>query len=310
MSTGWPAIHRPKNLKQVVGQPDAVRVLADMIEKNEIPHALVFTGPSGVGKTSLARILASHLTTIGLNELNYEEINCASTRGIETARDLSDRASLAPMGGKARVFVLDEAALLTREAQSAFLMLFEEPRKWAYFFLCTTDPQKLLRTILTRVTPIHLKAVDAEDIEIFLREVAAREKQKFTNAVYSAVVEASEGSMRQALVLLEEASHAKTEAARLDLITKADPKLVANQIVSALLTRRTKWNDLATILRNSEDEVESLRRRILGVAGTMLLSGKGDAKRLKLILHAFELDFFGSGKWGLVRACHDVLEGA
>src|SRR5688572_25883760 len=134
---------RPKTLKGVVGQEGAVSSLQSMIDKGRLPHTILFSGPSGCGKTTIARILKGILEC---SDLDFFEINCADFKGIDMVRDIRRYVGIPPLHGKSRVWLIDEAHQLTKDAQNAFLKLLEDTPKHAYFMLATTDPQKLLPT--------------------------------------------------------------------------------------------------------------------------------------------------------------------
>src|SRR5687768_10085551 len=119
--------HRPKTLKGIVGQDGAVASLQKMIDRNLIPHAILFTGDSGVGKTTIARILKDHLEC---GDPDFIEVNAADSKGIDMVRDIRSRAGLSPMAGPCRVWLIDEAHKLTTDAQNCILKILEDgPRK-------------------------------------------------------------------------------------------------------------------------------------------------------------------------------------
>ena len=156
--------HRPKNLKRVFGQSVAIGTLKPLIEAKQVPHSLLLTGPSGCGKTTLARILVKELKCA---KADFMEVNCADFRGIDTVRDIRTRMMQAPIGGDCRVWLIDEAHMLTSAAQTAFLKMLEDTPDHIYFFLATTHPQKLLKTIKTRCTEIKLKEMTAKYLILF-----------------------------------------------------------------------------------------------------------------------------------------------
>src|SRR5437773_2031788 len=123
--------HRPRKFADVVGQPRAVAALESMVAAGEVPHSVLFAGPSGTGKTTLARILAREL---GCGK-NFKEINAAESRGIDSIREVQSVMGLAPMGGKCRVWLWDEAHRLTPDSQSALLKTLEDTPSHVYFML-------------------------------------------------------------------------------------------------------------------------------------------------------------------------------
>lgn len=293
-------IHRPKTFKRVKGQEGAVRMLQTMLEKNRVPHTILFSGPSGCGKTTLARIMQ---TKLDISDTDFQEINCADFRGVDMVREIRDRMGLAPIGGKARGYLIDEAHKLTGDAQNAFLKILEDTPDHVYFFIATTEPNKLIPTIRTRSTEVKLKGFAEQTLEELLTEVSAREKIVIPAAVLAALVEHSEGSARKALVLLHQVAGIDDEKEMLSAVETSDSKTQAIELARNLL-KGSPWKVIAGILRTLDDEPESLRRMVLGYASAVLLNSANP--RALAIIDCFERNFFDSGKAGLIAACFAV----
>ena len=140
--------HRPKRLKDVLGCDGIKKQIQRCPDGSHLAHSILITGPSGCGKTTIARIVAQKI--LKTSDTDLMEINCADFRGIEMVRDIRSRMSLAPMGGQARTWIIDEAHQLTTQAQDAFLKILEDQPRHVYFILCTTDPSKLITTVKNR----------------------------------------------------------------------------------------------------------------------------------------------------------------
>jgi len=298
-----PKKYRPKKLSRVVGQGPAIRVLKQMVEQERIPHAIMLTGPSGVGKTTLARIVARQL---GCTETDYNEINCALTTGVDAVRSIKQRMYQAPLHGKVRVWVIDEAHQLSTAAQNGLLKMLEEPPDHVYFMLATTDPVKLIRTIKTRCTEIALKPLHATDMKELVEQVAIKENIKLQKEVIEKIIDVADGSARQALVLLDQISGLPTED-QLASIVPPQAQSLAIDIVRALMNGKTKWPAIAGMLRENKEDAEGIRRLILGYANAVLLKGGGPSARAFLIIDIFKESFFYTGKAGLSAACYEVL---
>ena len=212
----WAVKHRPQQFDDVVGQDDAVSRLKGYIKRGEIPNAIMFTGPSGTGKTTLARIFARYLNcatndTCGTcpsckatPHPDIDESNAGEARGIDDMRALVNKAKYKPRFN-VRVFIIDEAHQLTPQSREAFLKPLEEPPPNTMYILCTTDPQKFPTTIVNRCTVINLDRPDVDAVVSRLRVVAKAEKQKLPKGLCTAIAEATGGCVREAITVLSDA---------------------------------------------------------------------------------------------------------
>src|SRR5688572_13971229 len=215
--------YRPKSFENLVGQDHVVRALTNALDQQRLHHAYLFTGTRGVGKTTLARILAKSLncetgitakpcgicdacTGIDADRfIDYIEINAASTRGIDDVRTLLEQATYAPTQGRFKVFMLDEVHQLTKEAFNALLKTLEEPPAHIKFILGTTDPQKVPVTVLSRCLQFNLRQMASPTISEHLKTVLSQEQIDFEPAAIHLIARAAAGSMRDALSLTDQA---------------------------------------------------------------------------------------------------------
>lgn len=298
--------HRPTEFEDVVGQTTAVANLMAYVATKRVPHAILFVGPSGTGKTTLARILQAKL---GCHPADFKELNCADFRGIDMVRDIRMHMGLAPQGGRCRVWLIDEASQLTGDAQDAFLKILEDTPRHVYFMLATTLPAKLKKTIITRCTEVVCEALAHDELITLINKVAAAEGIAINDPVAIKIAEAAEGSARKALVILDAVALAPAAdaAAQLAIVAKADLKAPAIQIARALMSPQTKWPAMAKILKDLKDEdPEGLRHLILAYCTAILLKGKSD-NRAFAIIEEFSHNFWDSKRAGLVAACYAVV---
>jgi len=195
--------YRPDSLKKLVGQPDAITLIEKQIKNNNLSHAYLFSGPRGVGKTSLARIIA---TTLGCDPVfDITEIDAASHNKVDDIRELNDSINfIASSPGKKRVFILDEVHMLSNAASNAFLKTLEEPPEHVIFILATTEPERVLETIKSRTTHIAFKRIGNDEIISTLNEIGKNEKIKINDDVLSYIANQSDGSLRDAINLFEQ----------------------------------------------------------------------------------------------------------
>ena len=296
--------HRPETFDQVFGQGTVCAQLAKAVAKRDVPHAVLFTGPSGCGKTTLARILRRQ---IGCGDADFTEANCAKERGIDLVRSITRRIGLAPIDGRCRVWLLDEAHQLTGDAQSAILKELEDQPKHAYFMLCTTHPQKLIKTIRTRCTEYAIKPLAAAELAKALATVAEAEGLSISKDVLDKIVENSEGSARKAIVLLDQVVSLEDEDAQLEAVSQAGAEAAAIEIARALIAPGTTWPVMAKILKEIQEDAESIRWLVLGYCKTVLLGGGKLSPRAFMIIEEFGRNFYDTKEAGLVAACYAVL---
>lgn len=216
--------YRPRRFEDVVGQDAVVSALRTALGSGRLAHALLFDGGRGTGKTTLARMVAKGLncergptgdpcgecdSCVAIDaDRNQDvfELDAASHRGVDDARALRERLAMAPVGDRSMVFILDEAHMLTREAQNALLKSVEEPPAQVYFIFCTTEPHKLLDTIRSRCHRFHLQRPSIEQLSAALARVAAAEQIGIDDDAMALICRQADGSYRDALGLLEQVS--------------------------------------------------------------------------------------------------------
>ena len=214
---------RPQVFEDVVGQGHITRTLQNAIATNRLAHAFLFSGPRGVGKTTTARILAKALNckegptphpcgvcdsckeTAAGTSVDVIEIDGASNRGIEHIRELRETVKYAPVGGKNKVYVIDEVHMLTNEAFNALLKTLEEPPPHVIFIFATTEPQKIPATIHSRCQRYGFKRILLHEIAATLRQIADREGITVSEQGLAMIAGAAEGSMRDSQSLLDQA---------------------------------------------------------------------------------------------------------
>ncbi len=214
---------RPRNFTELVGQEHVVRALTNALRQQRLHHAYLFTGTRGVGKTTLARILAKALNCeTGVTDapcgrcgacteidagrfIDLIELDAASNTQVDNMRELLENALYAPTSGRYKIYIIDEVHMLSRNAFNAMLKTLEEPPAHVKFILATTDPQKIPVTVLSRCLQFSLKQIPPQQIRERLTEVLAAEQVSADAASVALVARAAEGSLRDALSLLDQA---------------------------------------------------------------------------------------------------------
>lgn len=305
--------YRPRTLDEVVGQPQVIKALTNLKDR---PHCYLFKGPSGVGKTTVARIWAVEL---GCKDgADYAEINCGVVESpIDTVREIQrDMGYAAVAGNTARVWVLDEAQALSRAsfAQQSLLKILEEPPDEVYFMLCTTDDKKLLPTIRNRCCEIAFKAIPDKDLIQLVRTVAKREKATVNEQAIENIVTAAEGSARRALQELQRIIGFE-EDEQADAVQGAGIEKAAFDLVKVLMPWQgsSSWDEVVKVLKDiEEEEPEKLRQLLLASARGILLSPKSGMAlkgRAVNVINAFREPLYdrNSGRALIAGSCFEIV---
>jgi DNA polymerase-3 subunit gamma/tau len=200
--------YRPRSFDDAVGQEAATKTLAEAIKSGRISHAYLFAGPRGVGKTSIARILAHQINELPYTDddfhLDIIEIDAASNRRIDEIRDLREKVHIAPTSAKYKVYIIDEVHMLTKEAFNALLKTLEEPPAHCVFILATTEAHKLPETIISRTQRFDFKPINKSAAQSRLRKIAEQEKIDVDDEALALLAEFGEGSLRDVIGLLDQ----------------------------------------------------------------------------------------------------------
>ena len=311
---------RPKRFSELAGQEHVVQALTNAIDRGRLHHAYLLTGTRGVGKTTIARILAKSLNCVnGVTAspcgicpacvdidagrfVDLLELDAASNTGIDNMREILDNARYAPTVGRYKVYLIDEVHMLSKAAFNSMLKTLEEPPEHVKFVLATTDPQKIPVTVLSRCLQFNLKAIPQPTIAARLGEILGAEDIAFDDAALLLIAHAARGSMRDALSLLDQAIaygagevHAEVVRTMLGTVETEYIYRIADALITAdgpaLLAEARALTERSLSLPSALDELAALFHRI-AIAQTVpeTVDALADADRVATYAKAFSAE--------------------
>lgn len=300
--------HRPLRLDEITGNKETIVGLKSHLQKKSPNRSLLFIGPSGCGKTTLAICVANELESY--DDWNFRMLNASDFRGIDTIREIREQASRRPLGaGKNRIWLFDECHKLTSDAQEAILKLLEDPPRDCWFFLATTNPEKLKITLRRRCTEYQVFPLSDREIGILLTRISRKEEKKVPNSIIQQISRDSLGSPGIALNVLDKVIDlAEEEMARAAKrwAERSSNVITLCQVMLSALKKKKEWKDILTVLKElQEEDPETIRRQVLEYFNKVGLDGNEAAF---LVGSAFEIaDCYKNGKWALYSACYQAF---
>lgn len=297
--------HRPKYLEDIFGNKETVSMISSILGRETldlIPHAFLFQGPAGTGKTTIARIIRDEL---GCSNLDYHEFNASDTRGIDTIRNIQSKSRLAPVDGDVKVYLLDELHQITGPAQEAALKLLEDAPNNVFFLLCTTNPEKLKKTLKSRCTIVQMSSLNSRDMTKLLDSVAEKEEINLSAEVKKAIIDNSEGCPRIAVKLLDSIIDMESDEDAIKAIESATVSEATTIELCRALLAGENWKIISDILKGIDEDPEGIRRKVLLYLSKVLLDN-GNLS-VAQTMECFEEPFYNTGKPGLVMACFQAI---
>ena len=292
--------YRPQSFEEIIGNKALLNSLTTVIEKNVT--TFLFQGPSGCGKTTIARVIAKKF---GARDMDIKELNISNTRGIDAARTIIENAGFKAFGGVAKVYILDEIHRSTVDFQNSMLKILEEPPRNTYFILCTTEPEKLLKTIRNRCTTYQVRSLTIpESVKLINRVIIEEKRRRFPKEAIQEIAFAADGCPRDCLKILDSVIDIEDDKELVEAIK--DFSLEKKEVIDlcrALLAKK-KWKEVSGLIKSISDEPENTRYAVLGYMASVLLNKPNDSAAI--IIEEFKDSFMYTKRAGLVSACYAV----
>lgn len=288
--------YRSKSFDEIVGQKHITDTLKSAIKQDRISHAYLLAGPRGVGKTSIARILAHAVNGLEYKEniphLDIIEIDAASNRRIDEIRELRERVHIAPTSVKYKVYIIDEVHMLTREAFNALLKTLEEPPAHAIFILATTEAHRLPETIISRTQRFNFKPIQVSDAVEHLQRIAAAEGIKISDDALAIIAEHGEGSFRDSISLLDQVRGQDQPISADSLLTTlgVPPRHIALDLLGLAYTNdKRKLLSQLDALKFQGFQAPLIAKQLSRLIRSRLADGKGNVHDSEILRQLLEV---------------------
>lgn len=300
---------RPKKLSEIVGNKHVVSCLQEMMKRKNKPKVYLLHGCYGSGKTTIAKIIARE---VGCK--NPIVINAGNDRGIDTAREIIEITKYKSLLGSSRFIIIDEGHQCTDAFQQSLLTTLEDVPDGVYFALCTTEPQKIIKTVRNRCVELSVSALSDNEMKQLITNVVGKENLDINKEAISAIVKNSNGIPRTALLMLEKIIGIKDLKAITEILSVSDDKLQKEVIdLCRALMFGKSWSEaciiVQSILETNINNLERVRLAILGYVSSVALKDRNINVRAMLVYECFKEPFYGNAnKANFIFACLYVLK--
>ena len=297
--------YRPQTFEEMVGNELAIKSLKKELENGS--HVFLLVSPPGCGKTTVGRIMAKE---VGAGEFSIHEINSSNNRGIDTAREIMEQMQYVPVDGATSVWIIDECHGITTSAQQALLKALEDTPDYVYFFLCTTDPQKLIAPLKTRCSVINLKPLSDDEMSFLIKRTARAEKKKVSPEVVEKIISIAQGSGRQALKTLTKVLYLDSDEEMLKILSSetSDDSAECIALCRLLMNANCSWAKLAPVLKDLDlSDAERIRQAVMGYMSAVLLKGNANNQAMAALQAFSNTDTYRNNKYAIIVACLDYL---
>lgn len=295
--------YRPDKLDKVYGNKEVVDSLKKYVDKKQVPQVILLSGPTGCGKTTVTRILANE---VNAKDNNFVEMDSAQFTGIDMIRDLRAKSRFKPIGGGSKVFLLDEVHALSTNAQEALLKELEDTPQNVYYFLCTTNPEKLKPTLVGRCIHYQMQTLSKDDMLSLLEYVVNKEDESVDKEVYKVIVKTAKGHPRNAINILQQVLSVSKKK-RLKIAENYQIEETASITLCRSLINKEGYKTAQEILKGLKDQnAETIRRHVIGYCQSVLLGNdyKNSHQSAAQILEEFSTPTYDMGFAQIVVACY------
>lgn len=302
--------YRPTTLDELYGNKavkESVKAMFENRKREDLPHAFLFIGERGCGKTTMGRIIGTMLDC-PLDEII--ELNVANLRGVENVRSIIDSSLYSTLTGSPRVYIFDEIHQQTTDAKNALLKFLEEPPKNVYSILCTTNPEKLLDTMISRCHVYHMKALKPTEMLELINDVLEKEgfdTKDYPDTIKKEICRLSDGHPRDALKLLDAIIDMGDEESALGALANVDLTEVNGKEIFNALLNGDSWESIRKNVQQliKDNDPEKVRRALLGYMKNVLYNSKRNDRASKII-DVFDRNTYDSGEATLVNMFYFV----
>lgn len=265
--------YRPRNFSEIVGNKTIIESIQNKFKGEDPPHAIILQGPTGCGKTTIGRII-SEMIGCKIDSNDFSELDIAQLTGVDTAREIRQNMTFLPMESKCRIWLLDEFHKASSSFQNAMLKALEDTPKHVYFIICTTEPEKIIKTVRGRCMRFTVKSLTEPEIKQIITWVLKEENFTISEKVIEEIISVADGCPREALVVLDQIIDLEPDK-MIEGIQQAEVDREVRELCQAMLKEKD-WPELAEILKGMKGtDPERCRQAIIAWFESVALDRKG-----------------------------------